>query len=230
MKSYLDKFLLLAAFVVYGLCACAQTESYKRVHQGNKSFFSKQYDDSERRYLQVLKNHSANARALFNLGDIYLARNNHEEAKRYFKGAARSENNKVVKGMAYHNLGYIYQTSHDLDSAIVCYKEALRNNPHDDNARYNLALCQKLKKEGKNNSPQQQKQQQEQSSPQSKEQQKQKGKQEKETDNKGSNGKNEDISDESVQQLLDLSRRKEQETREKLNNVLPARRALRKNW
>ena len=185
----------------------AQTEAYKQMHRGNRDFRADRMEQAGERYLDVLSRQPGQARALFNLG--------------YFKQAAQNEKNKIVKGMAYHNLGYIYQTAYDLDSAIVCYKEALRNNPHDDNARYNLALCQKLRKSGQGAASPQQKEQQGEDAEQQKSNQ---------SKSKSATQAGEDVSDESMRQLLDLARRKEQETREKLNNATPARRGLRKNW
>lgn len=199
----------------------AQTEAYKQMHRGNRDFRADRMEQAGERYLDVLSRQPGQARALFNLGDVSLARGATAEAKSYFKQAAQNEKNKIVKGMAYHNLGYIYQTAYDLDSAIVCYKEALRNNPHDDNARYNLALCQKLRKSGQGAASPQQKEQQGEDAEQQKSNQ---------SKSKSATQAGEDVSDESMRQLLDLARRKEQETREKLNNATPTRRGLRKNW
>lgn len=202
--------------------AWGQTKQYKQMHMGNRNFSSGRYADAELDYRRVLKAAPGNARATFNLGDTYLGRNNAEEAKKLFKAAAGRESNKVMRGMAYHNLGYIYQKEEKLDSAIACYKEALRNNPSDDNARYNLALCQKLLKDnpkgGSSNQPK----------PQPKTPPSNSGQEQQQRD-RDEDSKN-DMSDESVQQLLELSRREEQETRKKINEAQPVRRGLRKNW
>lgn len=212
--------MLMIAWMTF-FTTLAQTDAYRQVHRGNRDFRAGRMDAAGERYLEVLSRQPGQARALFNLGDVSLARGATAEAKSYFKQAAHNEKNKIIKGMAYHNLGYIYQTAHDIDSAIVCYKEALRNNPHDDNARYNLALCQKLRKSGQGAASPQQKEQQ------GNEQQQQKSQQSKENPASQSG---DNVSDESMRQLLDLARRKEQETREKLNNATPVRRGLRKNW
>ncbi len=49
-----------------------------------------------------------------------------------------------------------------LDQSIEAYKNSLRNNPADDETRYNLAVAQKLKEEGPQQQQQQQQQQQDQ--------------------------------------------------------------------
>lgn len=219
MKVFRLSLLIIAWMPFFTILA--QTQAYKQMHRGNRDFRAGRMESAGERYLEVLSRQPGQARALFNLGDVCLARGATAEAKSYFMQAARKEDNKIVKGMAYHNLGYIYQTAHNLDSAIVCYKEALRNNPHDDNARYNLALCQKLRKSGQGAASQQREEQQ------GKEAQQQKSQQ---SDNKSNPQQGENVSDASMRQLLDLARRKEQETREKLNNAVPARRGLRKNW
>ncbi|KAA6336418.1 hypothetical protein EZS27_015430 [termite gut metagenome] len=47
----------------------------------------------------------------------------------------------------HHNKGVLFQAMQDYAKAIEAYKMSLRNNPHDDETRYNLALAQKLLKD-----------------------------------------------------------------------------------
>jgi Ca-activated chloride channel family protein len=72
----------------------------------------------------------------------------------HFTVAAGNEQNRINRAASFHNAGVLYQTranqSKDqnkkyqyLMQAIEEYKNALRNNPHDDEARYNMVLCQK---------------------------------------------------------------------------------------
>ena len=44
-------------------------------------------------------------------------------------------------------MGVILQSSKQLPQCIEAYKQALRNNPKDDETRYNLALAQKQLKD-----------------------------------------------------------------------------------
>ena len=44
-------------------------------------------------------------------------------------------------------MGVIFQSQKDYAKAVEAYKQSLRNNPKDDETRYNLALAQKMLKD-----------------------------------------------------------------------------------
>lgn len=216
--------------------AAAQTAEWKLMHEGNRHFRSGEYDAAEKCYLAAQKRKPSDARAAFNLGDTYLAKRDVQSAMKQYETAVRNEKSKVIRGMAHHNMGYIAQTAalgakdeqekqQRLSEAIAHYKDALRCNPHDDNARYNLALCQKqLKKGGGGGNKQQQQQNKPQQKPKSKDK----------DDNNHSPQKQQQQQpqkqDPQVQQLLNLSRQAEQRTKQKVNNAQPRRQTLDKNW
>jgi len=220
---------------LFPLSASAQTELWKLMHQGNRHFRSGNYEAAEKYYLAAQKKNPGDARAAFNLGDTYLAKKDADAAMKQYMQAAKNEKNKIVRGMAYHNMGYIAQSAalgakdesqeqQYLSEAIGHYKNALRCNPHDDNARYNLALCQKQLKKGGTTSNRQN----------SKNKQKESPKQEQ---NKGNNSGNNrqpaqasPKQDMQIRQLLNLSRQTEQRTKQKVNASQPRHQTLDKNW
>lgn len=206
--------------------AYAQTTEWKSIRQGNKCFSRGEYANAETFYRQAIKENPRSGRAFFNLGDTYLAQNNFKDAMDMYQNAARSESNKIIKSMAYHNMGYIYHKNQQYKEAIDFYKEALRNNPKDDDTRYNLALCQKQLKDSESNKDKQQQDQQQQQ--QKQEEQKQSPQQDKQQPQSPQN----EMSKENADQLLDLARRSEQQTREKLNKqeAQPRQKTLNKNW
>ena len=51
----------------------------------------------------------------------------------------------------YHNMGVLFQAGKDYGQAVEANKMSLRNNPKDDETRYNLALAQKLLKDQQQN-------------------------------------------------------------------------------
>lgn len=212
--------LLLACGLGLTMPAQAQTEAYRMVKHGNKCFLREDYKNAEKYYLRALQEQPRNARIRFNLADTYMAENNNQEALKQFADAAKAETNKTVKAMSFHNMGYIHHKAKQYDEAIKYYKEALRNNPNDDDTRYNLALCQRQKKQ----SQQQQQQQQNQ------EQEKQNQDRHNQDEDKNQPEQNDQITQESVDQLLQLSRQAENETRKKLQEQQPRKKSLPKNW
>lgn len=225
------KRMLLAAFVgMMAASASAQTQEYTELHQGNRAYLRGDWAKAEQHYRKALEINPKNTRAMFDLGDAFLAQENHEEAMKYFEKVVKAEQNKTVKALAHHNVGYIHQKKKEYDAAIEAYKDALRNNPHDEDTRYNLALCQKLK--------QQQDQQQKQQEQKEKENEKnQDDKQDQQDRNKEKQQKEdqqqqpEQMPQENIDQLLELARQTEQQTRQKIQEAKqPRRRQLGKNW
>ena len=133
------------------------------------------------------------------------------------------------------------QASKQLPQAIECYKEALRNNPADDESRYNLALCQwQMKKhpnqdnsgegDGQGGNDQQkdqngdnEKQEQNQDKQQDKQQQDQQPQQQNQSQPQEEQArpqdqqKSEGISKEAAEQLLKAAMQNERKTQDRLN-------------
>src|SRR5579875_1289921 len=65
-------------------------------------------------------------------------------------------NNNAVKSAAYYNAGVIYSKEKDLQASIEAYKNALRYNPNDNQARENLqkALLELRKQQSQKQKPQ----------------------------------------------------------------------------
>lgn len=220
----MKRFLLFFFITICSLGAFAQNKEYTLIHQGNRAFQRGEWAKAEQNYKGALKINPKNGRAMFNLGDTYLAQKNDKDALDWYTKAAKTETNKNVKAMAYHNIGYLHHVKREYDEAISAYKDALRNNPNDEDTRYNLALCQKQKKD---QDKQQQKQQQQQ---QDKNQQK--NNQDKKDQNKQQQKKEQQPPQkDNIDQLLNLARQTEQQTLQKIEQAKqPRRKQLDKNW
>lgn len=211
----------------------AQNAEWKMMHEGNAAFRSRNFEKAQSLYMKVLKRNPKNARALFNLADTYLAKGDAKLADSLFTQAAQHERNPQVKSMAFHNRGYIRQTAalHDqqnqqqlLRQAIEQYKQALRLNPHDNDTRYNLVLCQRQLKDSPNKNQQQQQKQQKQKQQQDKNQQQQQQQQQRQESHQNQQSKQQ------TEQYINLSRQAERDARQRVNNRQPRQKSLDKNW
>lgn len=209
----------------------AQTNEYKLIHQGNASFHAKQYDKAQTYYMKALKVNPHNTRAIFNLADTYLAKDNAQAADSLYNIVSQQEKNRQIKSMAMHNRGYIRQVQalHNpkqqdqlLRMAIDHYKQALRLNPRDNDTRYNLALCQKQLKNNKEDKEQQQQQNQQEKGNENTPQKQEQNNQQKQQPNQQDK--------QQTEQYLNLAKQAEKRALEKLNGIRPRQKMLEKNW
>ena len=147
------------------------------------------------------------------------------------------EQNKLRKAQAFHNIGVVMQTHRQYGEAIEAYKEALRNNPTDNETRYNLVLCKKQQQ-------QEQQDQNKQNSNQDKKQNPNKDKNKDQNKDQDQNKDNQDkqdrepqpqqqqMSQENAERLLDAAIQEEKRTQDKLQKAMqqPRRKSLQKNW
>lgn len=208
----MKRFFTLILLCLTTAFAFAQSEEWTLMHQGNRAFRKGDFKTAETLYRKATEANPRSTRAAFNLGDAYLAQKNGKAALEQFVQIGKVEKNPKLKAMAYHNIGYIHHINKDFYKAIDAYKEALRNNPKDNDTRYNLVLCQKQRKE-QQKQEQQQKQQENPSQEQNQQEQQ------------------EQISKDNAEQLLNMARQAEQQTRQKLQQgQQPRQRQLNKNW
>lgn len=122
----------------------------------------------------------------------------------------------------------ILQSQKQYGEAIKSYENALRNNPHDDESRYNLALCRHLLKNQKQNKNQndQNKQEKDDKKQQNKPQQNKDKQEQKQQQN------NNQMSKDNAERLLDAAKQEEQKTQDKLRKGqrFASPRSLDKNW
>jgi tetratricopeptide (TPR) repeat protein len=80
----------------------------------------------------------------YNLGTAYYGKSKNTEALNRFKQAASVATAKSEKHKAFHNLGNTLMNEKNYAEAVEAYKNALRNNPTDEESRYNLALAKDM--------------------------------------------------------------------------------------
>jgi tetratricopeptide (TPR) repeat protein len=123
-------------------------ESDKNLYAGNQSFAQKKYATAEADFrITESKKSPKKAVAGYNLGNSIYRQNQHGEAQIKYIQALESAKSKTEKHRIYHNLGNTFMMDKNYDAAAEAYKNALRNNPLDEETRYNYALAKKKKKE-----------------------------------------------------------------------------------
>ena len=227
---------ILIILLTLAAAASAQTDR-QFIREGNRQYRSKQYEKAEVSYRKALSKNNDNPQANYNLGCALMMQQKDSAAIEQYKKAAALEKEKSRLAMVYHNVGVIIQNHQHYADAIEAYKQSLRNNPHDNETRYNLALCQQLLK----NQPQQNKNQ---NQNQNKDQNKDKNKdQDKDKNDKDKNDKDkndkqqqqpqqEQMSKENAEQLLNVAIQEEKATQQRINKAMQKsnRKSNQKNW
>ena len=114
------------------------------IYDGNQLAKESVFDTAEMSYRKALSKAPEKPEALYNLGNTHYKEKNFDEAKqRYFQTQKFSEN-KSSKHHAFHNMGNVFMQQKDYAKAVESYKNALRNNPEDEQTRYNYALAKEL--------------------------------------------------------------------------------------
>lgn len=237
MKNLLKYLLVL--FPLWGLTSYAQdttnnAQSKQKdtyLPKGNEDFASKNYADAEANYRISQAKFTKKAASSYNLGTAIYRENQAGEAKYQFARAIKDAKTKTDKHMAFHNLGNSLMKEKDYTNAVEAYKNALRNNPSDEQTRYNYALAKKLLKD--NPPPQKQDKDKNKDKEKDKDKNKDQNKDDKEKDknqdNKdGKNKQDKDKGDEDkpqpsgaskqrIQNLLDAVNNEEKKVQEKVN-------------
>lgn len=141
MKKIITLLLVLISF------ATKAQEKDKFLPKGNEEFAEKKYADAEANYRISQSKFKKKAVSSYNLGTSIYKQNQHSEAKYQFAKAIQDAKTKPEKHKAFHNLGNVLMKEKEYQGAVDAYKNALRNNPNDEETRYNYALAKKMLKD-----------------------------------------------------------------------------------
>lgn len=202
------------------------------VRQGNRLYRKQQFAKSEVEYRKAIARNAENSQAIYNLGCALMQQQKDSAAIVQYERAGKLETNKIRKAKVYHNIGVICQTHQMYGEAVKAYEEALRNNPNDNETRYNLALCKRQNKQqnkgggGKDNKKKNDQDKQKQNQ---KQQNKDKNK---DKDQQKQQQSQEQMSKENAEQLLNAVVQEEKATQQRLKKAMQKQgtRRLQKNW
>ncbi|MBR1929819.1 MAG: tetratricopeptide repeat protein [Paludibacteraceae bacterium] len=215
--------------ITVGLFLClmqlhAQKES-SDISKGNKNYKKENYIEAEVDYRRGIEKNNKSFEGHFNLGDALFRQEKYDDAISEFRLAEGYTNDDKTKQAAIdHNIGNAQFAQQKYQEAIESYKRSLKNNPSDDNTRYNLVkalqMLQQQQQQQKQQKQEQQQQEQQQQEQQQQEQQQEQQQQEQQQMDK-----------ETAEQILQALEQDEQETQEKakMQQVKGGKR-VEKNW
>ncbi len=147
------------------------------VKEGNESYEESRFADAEAEYKKALLKDPVSPSATFNVGDAYYKQQRYDEAARSFQTYSVLDKDPESAARALYNVGNTLFKQNKFEESIGAYKQALRHNPSDDDARYNLELAKEKLKQQQQQKKDQNKDQQQQKQDQQQQQQQQQQKQ-----------------------------------------------------
>lgn len=238
-RKILTVFIGLFVLMVCPFHSYADNESTKRernaITEGNKLYNEGRYRAAIRKYEEALKENPNSAVGRYNLGlsQVRIGTNPSDttQAARDLTAKGCQALEQIAKmgsikpnlaSMANYNLGNVAFNSEDYRQALGYYKQALRLNPADDNARRNLRITQLKIQDQEDNQDQNKDKDQEQQDQQDKnqDQQQNRDQQQDQQDNKQDQQNNQqqqpkpqDINQQTADQILQAMENKENQTR-----------------
>ena len=142
-------------FIIISFSLKAQAEKENNyISKGNGLHENKSYVDAEGEFRKALSINQNNPIANQNLGNTLYRSEDYDQANQRFFRSQKDNLDKSQKHLAFHNMGNVFMKKKNYPKAVEAYKNALRNNPKDDETRYNYALAKEMlekeKKENKN--------------------------------------------------------------------------------
>ncbi|HET8838212.1 MAG TPA: tetratricopeptide repeat protein [Flavobacteriaceae bacterium] len=156
------KVFFLMLFFSFGILSAQEKDSKKidkkvnrYMQEAEEALAENNFPLAEANYRKAAALDTSNAVPLYNMGTLYYQKNKASEAVRKLAGAGKTSEKKELKHRAFHNQGNAFMKQKNYKAAVEAYKNALRNDPTDNETRYNLALAKELlekeQKQNKNN-------------------------------------------------------------------------------
>ncbi|WP_299098432.1 aerotolerance regulator BatC [uncultured Winogradskyella sp.] len=119
----------------------AEKSATDLVYKANELVGSDNYIEAEMEYRKAISEAPNKAVGAYNLSHSYFRKGNFEESLFRSQEAAKNATTKDEKHRAFHNMGNILMQNEACKEAVEAFKNALRNNPNDEETRYNFALA-----------------------------------------------------------------------------------------
>ena len=207
----------------------------KFIRQGNRVYEKNKFPESEITYRRALDKNKTSGDAVFNSGDALYKQKKYEDAGKQFIESHKMIEEKDKRSASMYNLGNSLLMANKLQESIEAYKNSLKLDPENMEAKYNLAYAQDMLKKQEKQKKQQQQQQNKDNQDQKKDQDPKKD-QEKQDNNQQEKQQDQQqqqsISKEDAERLLNAIANDEKNVQEKVKLSKAAKERVKttKNW
>jgi tetratricopeptide (TPR) repeat protein len=115
-----------------------QADFKSHLKKGNKYYVAGNMDEARQEYFNAQASQPESAEAPYNIGNTYYYEGNYEEALRFFAQADALARHPLLKSFIAYNKGCALFRAGKESEAVEAFKDALRWNPKDTDAKYNI--------------------------------------------------------------------------------------------
>jgi len=137
----MNKFILL----IVGFLFVAS--SLNDARKANEAFKNGDYELAVQLYRQAIDQNPDNSRLYFNLGNALAEAGYTDEAMEVYNQFRNMTEESNQQALADYNRGKLLSEQENFDEALSHFREALRKNPNDEDARFNYELAQRMKQQ-----------------------------------------------------------------------------------
>lgn len=199
------------------------------VRKGNRQYERGNYDTSVDNYSRALQENPECFEAKFNTANVQFRKELIDKSEQTLRKLAQdSTRTDLERADVSYNLGNTLFVQQRLEEALDCYRNAMRLNPDDKEAKFNYALTKELLKQQQNQ--QQQQQNQNQNQDQNQDQQQDQNQEDKQDQNQQNQEQEQQISEQEQQAMLEAIQAQEDKTQDKLKDKKGVVIRRGKNW
>ena len=228
--------LTAIASLVFSEAFCQKMPERRLVRKGNKQYERGDFDTSLDNYARALQNDPNCFEAKFNTANGQFRKELIDKSEQTLRKLAQdSTRTDIERSEVAYNLGNTLFVQQRLEEALDCYRNAMRLNPDDKEAKFNYALTKELLKQ-QQNQQQQQNQDQNQDQNQNQDQQQQQQPQDQQDKEQNQDQKEQEqqseqqISEQEQQAMLEAIQAQEDKTQDKLKEKKGVLIRGGKNW
>ncbi len=137
----MNKFFLL----IIGLLFIAASMNDAR--KANEAFKNGDFELAAQLYRQAIDQNPDDARLYFNLGNALAEAGYPDDAMEVFEQFRNLTDENTQQSLADYNKGKLLSDQENYEAALSHFRDALRKNPNDEDARFNYELAQRKKQQ-----------------------------------------------------------------------------------
>jgi len=157
-KYFLKNPVLVVALFLLAFANKTTAQTNLLLQQGNKLYDEQRYKEAAFDYSKALAKDPNNTSGLFNLGNSLYQQKQYDSSRKVMEATSKMLKDKNGQAAANYNIGNSYMAQQKWEDAANAYKQTLRKNPQDVDAKYNLSYAEEMLKKQQQQQQQQQKQ------------------------------------------------------------------------